>query len=648
MPRSPRPLLRAGLALVATGLLAALPVVSPRPLGAEALTPAAVAKPGYWLVGGDGSVYSYGSAGDLGSLRGTKLARPIAGMAPTPSGAGYWLVGTDGGIFSFGDAGFHGSTGALKLNQPIVGMAATPSGKGYWFVAADGGIFSFGDAQFYGSTGNVKLNKPIVGMAPTPTGKGYWFVASDGGIFSFGDAQFYGSTGNVKLNKPIVGMAATPTGKGYWFVASDGGIFSFGDAQFYGSTGNVKLNKPIVGMAATPTGKGYWFVASDGGIFTFGDATFLGSAGGSPLPAGIVVMAGAHPSGATTSPTEVPTSSTTGTTQTTQTTRPTGPPPTGEAFQIGLVGDSGYNAAQYPIFDRVVEHMNGFPLSFVVHDGDFKDPAPACTDERFRNVKESFNRSKAPFVYTPGDNEWMDCNAMAKVENRMDPVERLGKLREVFFAADESLGVNRMPLTTQRQQGYPENARWTKEGVVFATINAPGPSDNQAYCGPQWVDPQATCQPDQIGVESNPRRQANVAWLRETFEEAAATNAPAVMIIWQADPWAPTFGKTWKYLVDELKAQAMAFGKPVVLVHGDTHDVGPDGSFRLDKGGRGSGPGGPIVQDALNDVPNFTRLQTYAGGAYSAGVPVNPDKWIRVTVDPKSPQVFTFATETAP
>jgi hypothetical protein len=243
----------------------------------------------------------------------------------------------------------------------------------------------------------------------------------------------------------------------------------------------------------------------------------------------------------------------------------------------------------------------------------------------------------------------MDCNAMLKVENRKDPVERLGKLREMFFAQDESLGVNRMPLHTQRQQGYPENARWKREGVFFATLNAPGPSDNQQYCG--QLDPQATCQPDQIGIESNPRRQANVAWLRETFEEAVSANAPGVMIIWQANPWRPTFGPTWKYLLDELKAQTIAFGKPVVLVHGDTHDVAPNGSFRLDKGGRPEMPDGVNEQmvGAWTDVPNFTRVETYAGGAFSTSKPaVHPDKWIRVTVDPKSPQVFSFATETAP
>jgi hypothetical protein len=239
---------------------------------------------GYWLLGTDGGIFSFGEAQYYGSTGAMKLNQPIVGMASTPTANGYWLVASDGGVFSFGDAQFYGSTGAMTLNKPIVGMTSTVSGNGYWLVASDGGIFTFGDAKYFGSTGAMTLNKPIVGMAATPTGKGYWLVASDGGIFTFGDAKYFGSTGAMTLNKPIVGMAATPTQKGYWLVASDGGVFSFGDAQFYGSTGGMKLNKPIVGMIGKPSGAGYWLVASDGGIFSFGDDTqFYGSTGAMKL-----------------------------------------------------------------------------------------------------------------------------------------------------------------------------------------------------------------------------------------------------------------------------------------------------------------------------------------------------------------------------
>ena len=61
--------------------------------------------------------------------------------SPRPVTGGYWLVGSDGGVFSFG-APFFGSTGAIHLNQPVVAMQSTSDGLGYWFVASDGGVFS--------------------------------------------------------------------------------------------------------------------------------------------------------------------------------------------------------------------------------------------------------------------------------------------------------------------------------------------------------------------------------------------------------------------------------------------------------------------------------------------------------------------------
>ena len=75
---------------------------------------------------------------------------PIVGISARVGG-GYYFVGADGGIFTFGDAQFYGSMGGKILNKPIVAMASTPTGKGYWLVGSDGGIFTFGDAQFYGS-----------------------------------------------------------------------------------------------------------------------------------------------------------------------------------------------------------------------------------------------------------------------------------------------------------------------------------------------------------------------------------------------------------------------------------------------------------------------------------------------------------------
>jgi hypothetical protein len=87
-------------------------------------------------------------------------------MASTIDGNGYWLVAGDGGVFTFGDARFHGSLGAVRLSSPIVGMVRTPTGNGYWLVAGDGGIFTFGDAAYDGSVPGLGVHiHNVVGIA---------------------------------------------------------------------------------------------------------------------------------------------------------------------------------------------------------------------------------------------------------------------------------------------------------------------------------------------------------------------------------------------------------------------------------------------------------------------------------------------------
>lgn len=218
---------------------------------------------GIWAARADGVVQGFlravvdGDPADLG------LNSPIVSISAARYG-GYYLLGGDGGVFTYG-GGFYGSTGGMKLNRPVDGMAVTRDGMGYWLVASDGGVFSFGDAPFLGSTGSLRLNRAVVGMAAY--GNGYTLVAADGGVFNFG-TPFLGSLGSIRLDAPIVGIAATPDGGGYWLLASDGGVFSFGDAPFLGS--GVGSGKTFTGITSTPDGSGYWLVASDGTILNFG------------------------------------------------------------------------------------------------------------------------------------------------------------------------------------------------------------------------------------------------------------------------------------------------------------------------------------------------------------------------------------------
>ncbi len=151
-------------------------------------------------------------------------------MAATPDGKGYWLVAGDGGVFSFGDATFYGSMGATHLVAGVTGIAATRDGKGYWMVAGDGGIFAFGDAVFYGSLGTKPPPDSIAGMATTPDGAGYWMVGNGGSVYPFGDAQTFGTSASTKPVAPVAALTPTSDGQGYWLLEPDDWSYSFSAA----------------------------------------------------------------------------------------------------------------------------------------------------------------------------------------------------------------------------------------------------------------------------------------------------------------------------------------------------------------------------------------------------------------------------------
>jgi hypothetical protein len=275
-----------------------VPVLSPATDEGSAGNPACVTPPepapGYWQVGSDGGIFTFGSAHFYGSTGSLRLNQPVVGMASTPDGKGYWLVAADGGVFTFGDASFYGSTGSMHLNKPIIGIVPTIDGRGYWLVASDGGIFTFGDATFYGSTGASHLAYPITAMAPAFLGGGYWMVDANGQVFSFGDAKYEGEPTFAPGGYRITGMAGTTNSNGYWLASANGNVASFGNAVTYGSPLNNGVNGAIVGMATSADGEGYWLQGSDGGIFSYGDAVYEGSMGGQHLNAPMVGIAAVH------------------------------------------------------------------------------------------------------------------------------------------------------------------------------------------------------------------------------------------------------------------------------------------------------------------------------------------------------------------
>lgn len=294
-------------------------------------------------------------------------------------------------------------------------------------------------------------------------------------------------------------------------------------------------------------------------------------------------------------------------------------PPADGGIVFVALGDTPYTARELEAFPSLVRAVNAAQPAFVVHVGDVKGGSTPCTDARLWAIARLFAGFRPPLVYTPGDNEWTDCRRPEA--GGFDPEERLAALRRIFFSgffasSDARLGVVRQSAEPAYRD-YPENARWTMDGVLFATLHVVGSDNNRI--------------PDEAAAmaEFARRSAADRAWLGQTFEEAQAERLRAVVVFFHADPFAggPKPGPESGFggLLAELARAARAFGGPVLLVHGDGHD------YRVDR---------PLL-DPADGAPlgNVERVEVFGSPALNAVV---------VRMAPGTPVRFDVAPLIAP
>ena len=287
-----------------------------------------------------------------------------------------------------------------------------------------------------------------------------------------------------------------------------------------------------------------------------------------------------------------------------------------QPITIGLFGDTSYSQRERDLLPELMAEMDSEDLAFVIHDGDIKSGGSACSDEAFLDILGVFKASRHPLIYVPGDNEWTDCHRRSN--GSYEPVERLAKLRTLFFPDDKTLGQRQFELTRQSRDSafaaYRENVRWEAAGVVFVGLNLPG-SDNN-YDGTQRGSG-----PSKEFLQRSP---VIGLWLTQAFARARAIQAVGLMVVIQANPGfeVAAAGKAhpgYKDFLNQLRKETLAFAGQVVLVHGDSHQQQINQPLR-----------DPATQEV---IANFTRVETY--GSPWMG-------WIKTTVDASDPKVFRF------
>jgi hypothetical protein len=341
-------------------------------------------------------------------------------------------------------------------------------------------------------------------------------------------------------------------------------------------------------------------------------------------------------------------------------------------YAIGLWGDLPYSDTQAQTgVPNLIADMNNSEIEFSVHDGDLKAGSATtgsatptdCSNDLYTQAIGYFNSVKKPAAFTPGDNDWTDCDRNSN--GPYDPLERLQHEREVLFSTDHTFGKETLKQTVQTSpacEGWDyatslptttgacvENRIWTFKKVTYVTVNVQGTCNNLCGSG-SGADPA----PGDVGdpAEYAARNAADNAWLQAAFDEAVAKKSAGIMVIGQADPGfdgsdgtrAPTRNpKTldeiapnpgpkdgYKSFLTTLRQLTIAFERPVVYVHGDSH------YFRVDK---------PLQDSSGRQVENFTRVETYGDNAPNGN---NAVHWVKALVDPNSRDVFAFQAQVVP
>jgi hypothetical protein len=303
-----------------------------------------------------------------------------------------------------------------------------------------------------------------------------------------------------------------------------------------------------------------------------------------------------------------------------------------------VIGDTPYGQPQVDNFPSDVAEINAdSEVRLVMHLGDIKNGSSLCDTSYFERIRADFDQFKDPFVYTPGDNEWTDCHRAnnggywpaGPVLNGDTRPARLAEIHRIFFdRPGQTLGQRSRRVETQGGD-YVENVRWSQSRVEFGTVDVPGSNNDWL---PWFGQPRTQSQIDEV----TGRTAADLAWIERIFSQAEADGRVGVVIGIQADMWDPAIeSDATQYdhftpIVQKLASGARAFGGPVLLLNGDSHQFIDDRPLADP-----SRPQNKAIYGIGQDVPNLRRI-TVNGSTTPC------HEWLKLNVDPRASGIFSY------
>ena len=238
-----------------------------------------------------------------------------------------------------------------------------------------------------------------------------------------------------------------------------------------------------------------------------------------------------------------------------------------QSFSFLAYGDMPYFAADSALLQqggKLQQAASNTEHQFVVHVGDLKAGSEPCTNALLqRNYRLISSLTKQPFIYTPGDNDWTDCDRK-KLTPRYDELERLAYVRQSFASKPVALS------DFARQAEQPENQRWLEGNTLFLTLHIAGTNNGRRQI--LLSDKQTALSAATV------RDHNNLTWLSQNLNG----KFQAAVIFFQADIYqqskhtsactANTASQCdgFKHYREQFSRLAEQSDFPILLVHGDT------------------------------------------------------------------------------
>ncbi|MGK7884877.1 MAG: hypothetical protein AB4057_09660 [Crocosphaera sp.] len=235
------------------------------------------------------------------------------------------------------------------------------------------------------------------------------------------------------------------------------------------------------------------------------------------------------------------------------------------------------------LFEEIIPAINEHEeVPFVIHVGDLSRPEYTCSDELLQSFKDVWdNDIDKPIFYTPGDNDWTDCDR-EKLSNPQSELARLVSVRKIFFSEPKTLD---REWQYEQNSDLPENTLWIYDGVLFVTEHMIGTNNGR--------DEILQDDPATILAEVDKRDQANREWLDHAFNLAQNNNVEAVVLASHLDPFGPEDGENDAFtrctnkpayagFCQQIQTFAHKLQKPILYVHGDTNAYCYDKPFNAE------------------------------------------------------------------